>query len=63
MISTPQEIESTAIAVANWVIYNQKPFALPTENGTRAYLTVLTEEQMQTLNKPEVAETAEETVE
>ena len=50
MISTPQEIEQTAMAVANWIVYNNKPFVLPTDNGGKAYLAVLNEEQMRVLN-------------
>ena len=46
MISTPQEIEQTAIAVANWIVYNNRPFILSQENGNKMYLAVLTEEQM-----------------
>ena len=52
MISTPQEIEQTAMSVANWIVYNNRPFVLPAENNTKVYLAVLTEEQMQTLNNP-----------
>ena len=55
MISTPQEIEQTAMSVANWIVYNNRPFVLPAENNTKVYLTVLSEEQMQRLNTPEVA--------
>lgn len=52
MISTPQEIEQTAMSVANWIVYNNRPFVLPAENNTKVYLAVLTEEQMNTLNAP-----------
>ena len=55
MISTPQEIEQTAMSVANWIVYNNRPFVLPAENNTKVYLTVLSEEQMQRLNTPDVA--------
>ena len=50
MITTPQELEQTAMAVANWVVYNNRPFVLPADNNTKVYLTVLTEEQMNALN-------------
>lgn len=50
MISTPQEIEQTAMAVANWIVYNNKPFVLPTDNGGKAFLAVLNEEQMRILD-------------
>lgn len=52
MISTPQEIEQTAMSVANWIVYNNRPFVLPAENNTKVYLAVLTEGQMQILNNP-----------
>ena len=54
MISTPQEIEQTAMAVANWIVYNGRPFTLPTDQQGRVYLCVLTEEQMAKLNAPDV---------
>lgn len=50
MISTPQEIESTAMSIANWIVYNQKPFILPADNGNKVYLVVLTENDMAKLN-------------
>ena len=52
MITTPQELEQTAMAVANWIVYNNRPFVLPAENNSKVYLAVLTEEQMQKLNQP-----------
>ena len=52
MISTPQELEQTAMSIANWIIYNGRPFILPAENNTKVYLAVLTEEQMMRLNAP-----------
>lgn len=55
MISNPQEVEQTAMSIANWIVYNNRPFILPAENNTKVYLTVLSEEQMQRLNTPEVA--------
>ena len=59
MISTPQEIEQNAMAIANWIIYNGKPFVLPAENNTRVYLAVLTEDQMQKLQASPVIQDAE----
>ena len=52
MISNPQEVEQTAMSIANWIVYNNRPFVLPAENNTKVYLTVLSEEQMQSLNAP-----------
>lgn len=46
MISNPQEVEQTAMAIANWIVYNKKPFTLPADNGSKVYLTILSEEQM-----------------
>lgn len=57
MISTPQEIEQNAMAIANWIIYNGKPFILPADNKQNVYLAVLTEEQMQRLQAPIVQDT------
>lgn len=59
MISTPQEIEQNAMAIANWIIYNGKPFVLPADNKQNVYLAVLTEEQMQKLQAPPVVQDAE----
>ena len=59
MISTPQEIESTAMSIANWIVYNQKPFILPTDNGGKVYLVVLTEDDMTKLNGAPVPVEAE----
>ena len=50
MISNPQEVESTAAAVANWIVYNKRPYIFPNENGSKVYLAVLTEEQMRMLD-------------
>lgn len=50
MISTPQEIESTAMSIANWIVYNQRPFVLPTDGGQKVYLAVLTDDDMVKLN-------------
>ena len=52
MITSPQELEQTAMSIANWIVYNNRPFVLPAENNTKVYLAVLTEEQMMKLNAP-----------
>ena len=52
MISSPQEIEQTALSIANWIVYNNRPFILPADNNTKVYLTVLTEDQYNTLTSP-----------
>lgn len=52
MITTPQELEQTAMAVANWIVYNNRPFVLPADNNTKVYLSVLTEEQYNMLTSP-----------
>ena len=52
MISSPNEVEQTAISIANWINYNNRPFVLTADNGTKVYLTVLTEEQMAMLQAP-----------
>lgn len=44
MISTPQEIEQNAVAIANWIVYNNRPFVIPTDDGKQVYLTVLNQE-------------------
>jgi len=50
MISSPNEVEQTAISIANWINYNGRPFVLTTDGDRKLYLTVLTEEQMMALN-------------
>lgn len=52
MITSPQELEQIAVRMAEWIMYNNRPFCLPADNGTKVYLTVLTEEQMAKLNAP-----------
>lgn len=52
MISSPNEVEQTAISIANWISYNGRPFVLTSDNGTKVYLAVLTEEQMMMLQTP-----------
>lgn len=61
MISTPQEVESAALAVANWIVYNQKPFVLPAGEKQKVYLTVLSEAEFAKLTAPP-AEPVEATV-
>ena len=56
MISTPQEIEQTAMAVANWIVYNNRPFVLPADNGSKVYLAVLSEDDMGKLGAQPVSE-------
>ena len=58
MITSPQELEQTAMAIANWIVYNNRPFVLPAENNTKVYLAVLTEEQIQKLNAEQPIENA-----
>lgn len=55
MISTPQEIEQTAVSIANWVAY-RGPFVLPTDSNGKVYLCVLTEEQYAELTAPRTTE-------
>lgn len=52
MITSPQELEQIAVRMAEWIMYNNRPFRLPADNGSKVYLTVLTEEQMAKLNAP-----------
>ena len=59
MISSPQEIEQTAMAVANWIVYNNKPFVLPTDNGGKVYLAVLSEQDIERLQAPPMPVEAE----
>lgn len=61
MISNPQEIEQTAMAIANWIVYNNRPFVFPADGGKQVYLTVLSEEQMRMLSPP-VTDTEENIV-
>ena len=46
------------MAIANWIVYNNRPFVLPAENNTKVYLAVLTEEQIQKLNAEQPIENA-----
>ena len=52
MISNPQEIEQEAVAIANWVAYNGRPFFISTSDGSRAVLSLLTEEQYRSALRP-----------
>ena len=50
MISNPQEIEQTAMTIANWVAY-RGPFVLPTDTKEKVYLCLLNEEQFKQLTE------------
>ena len=41
MISTPQEIEQNAIAIANWIAYNDRPFVIQTSDGGKLALCLV----------------------
>lgn len=45
MISSPQEIEQTAISIANWIAYNNRPFRINTQDGTRMVLMIMPEDE------------------
>ena len=45
MISSPQEIEQTAISIANWIAYNNRPFRINTQDGNVMVLTIMPEEE------------------
>lgn len=45
MISSPQEIEQVAVQIANWIAYNNRPFIINTQDGTRMVLTLMTEDE------------------
>lgn len=45
MISSPQEIEQVAVQIANWISYNNRPFYISTQDGTRMVLTLMTEDE------------------
>ena len=63
MISTPQEIEQSAVAIANWIIYNNRPFVIPTEDGKQVYLAVLNQEDYIRLQAPQMPAVEPEPVE
>lgn len=52
MISTPQEIEQTAMAIANWIAY-RGPFILPADNGKKVVLCLMDEAQYNALANPQ----------
>ena len=54
MISTPQEIEQNAVAIANWIVYNNRPFVIPTDDGKQVYLAVLKQEEYLRLQVPQM---------
>lgn len=60
MISTPQEIEQNAMAIANWIVYNNRPFVLPAEGGKSVYLCVLSEQDMEKLQAQPVTVSQDE---
>lgn len=45
MISSPQEIEQTAISIANWIAYNNRPFRINTQDGNVMVLTIMPEDE------------------
>ena len=45
MISSPQEVEQVAVQIANWIAYNNRPFYINTQDGTRLVLTIMSEEE------------------
>ena len=45
MISSPQEIEQVAVQIANWIAYNNRPFYINTQDGTRMVLTLMREDE------------------
>lgn len=44
------------MAVANWIVYNNRPFVLPADNGSKVYLAVLSEDDMSKLGAQPVSE-------
>ena len=54
MVSTPQEVEQNAVAIANWIVYNNRPFVIPTEDGKQVYLAVLNQEDYIRLQTPQM---------
>ena len=54
MISTPQEIEQNAVAIANWIVYNNRPFIISTDDGRQVYLAVLNQEDYIRLQAPQI---------
>ena len=54
MISTPQEIEQNAVAIANWIVYNNRPFIISTDDGRQIYLAVLKQEEYLRLQAPQM---------
>ena len=45
MISSPQEIEQVAVQIANWIVYNNRPFYINTQDGSRMVLTIMPEDE------------------
>ena len=68
MISSPQEIEQTAISIANWIAYNNRPFRINTQDGNVMVLTIMPEEEYNqrmgiATSRPHIEPTEEEKVE
>jgi len=61
MISNPQEIEQEAIAIANWIAYNGRPFIIPTSDGTRAVLCLMSEQAYRDAIEPKETAPADTT--
>ena len=60
MISTPQEVEGAAIAIANWIAYNGRPFIIHTDDGKIVYLAVLSQDELMKLQGQPVVTTEPE---
>ena len=68
MISSPQEIEQVAVQIANWIAYNNRPFYINTQDGTRMVLTIMPEDEYNqrmgiATSRPHIEPTEEEKVE
>ena len=68
MISSPQEIEQTAASIANWILYNNRPFRINTQDGNVMVLAIMPEEEYNQhmgiiTSKPYIEPTEEEKVE
>ena len=68
MISSPQEIEQTAISIANWIAYNNRPFRINTQDGNVMVLTIMPEDEYNqrmgiATSRPRIEPTEEEKVE
>ena len=45
MISSPQEIEQVAVQIASWIVYNNRPFRINTQDGNVMVLTIMPEDE------------------